>query len=252
MYIYEDILTKAGLTSDQAKVYEALLKGGVMPASKVALKAGLKRGLGYKVIEQLVSLGLVEKIEKKVTLFAALHPSKIKENIQKRTDELRNIESTLSGALGPMISDYNLTSGKPNVQFFEGEQGVKKVLEDSLFSREEILSYADITSIQKYIPNINSWYVDQREKRAVKKRGILIDTPKAREILTLYHKAVTDSKVIKLDTAPFESITQIYDGKVSYITLSENQMIGVIIEDEAIYQMHKALFNFTWSKAEAI
>lgn len=250
--MYEELLIKSGLSPDQAKVYEILLKGGVMPASKAALKAGLKRGLGYKVIEQLVSLGLIEKIDKKVALFAVNHPSKIKELLQKKTDDLRSIESTLSGALGPMISDYNLTSGKPNIQFFEGEDGVQKVLEDSLYSKEEILSYADITSIQKYIPKINAWYVEKREKKGVRKRGILLDTPEARSILSSYHTAITDSKLIKLNANPFESIMQIYDGKVSYITLSDKQMIGVIVEDQSIYEMHKALFNFTWSKAEEI
>jgi len=250
--MYEEILIKAGLTGDQARLYEALLKNGVLPASKAALKAGIKRALGYKVIEQLVLIGLVEKIDKKVALYAATHPSKIKELIQKKGDELRTIESTLAGAIGPMISDYNLTSGKPNVQFFEGEEGVRKVLEDSLYSREEILSYADITSIQKYIPKINEWYVELREKKQVKKRAILLDTPEARQTLSTYHRTITDSKLIKLNTPPFESIMQIYDGKISHITLSKDQMIGIIIEDPSIYEMHKALFNFTWNKADTI
>ncbi len=250
--MYEELLTKSGLSNDQAKIYETLLKGGVMPASKAALKAGLKRGLGYKVIEQLVSMGLVEKIDKKVALFAAAHPSKIKEILQKKTDDLKSIESTLSGALGPMVSDYNLTSGKPNVQFFEGEEGVRKVLEDSLYSKETIRSYADIISINKYIPKINEWYVEQREKKGVSKKAILLDTPEARSILSSYHKTITDSKIIKLDTPPFQSIMQIYDGKISQISLSKDQMIGIIIEDPAGYEMHKALFDFIWSKAENI
>lgn len=250
--MYEEILIKSGLTLDQAKIYEVLLKGGVMPASKAALSAGLKRGLGYKVIEQLVSLGLVEKIDKKVALYAPCHPSKIKEIIKKKAEELEIVTASLSGSLGLMVSDYNLTSGQPNIQFFEGEDGMKKVLEDSLYSREEILSYADITSIQKYIPKINDWYVEQREKKGVKKRAILLDTPEAREILASYHKNITNNKFIKFEDKPFESIMQIYDGKVSYITLSKDQMIGVIIEDQAIYKMHKTLFNFTWSKAENI
>lgn len=249
---YEELLIKAGLTPDQSKIYETALKAGVLPASKIALKAGIKRGLGYKVIEQLVAMGLMEKIDKKVALFAANHPSKIKEIIQKRSDDLKSTEIALAGAIGPMISDYNLTSGKPNVQFFEGEEGVKKVLEDSLYSREEILTYADITSIQKYVPKINEWYVEQREKKGIKKRGILLDTPEARAILASYHKSVTDSKLIKLTAPPFESVMQIYDGKISHITLSEDQMIGIIIEDPSIYEMHKALFNFTWNKADNV
>lgn len=250
--MYEELLIKVGLTPDQAKIYEVLLKHGVMPASKASLQAGLKRGLGYKVIEQLVSMGLVEKIDKKVALFAPAHPSKIKDLLQKKSTELEITETSLSGNLGLMISDYNLNSGKPNIRFFEGEEGMKKVLEDSLYSTEEILSYSDIISIQKYISKVNDWYVEQREKKGIRKRAILLDTPEARKILASYHKDITNIKLMKLDTPPFESIMQIYDDKVSYITLSKDQMIGVIIENQAIYEMHKATFNFTWSKAEGV
>ncbi len=250
--LYEEILTKAGLTTDQSKTYEVLLKNGVLPASKIALKVGLKRGLGYRVIEQLVTMGLVEKIDKKVALFAPNHPSKLTEMIQKKTGELKATESTLSGTLGPMISDYNMTMGKPNVRFFEGEEGIKKVLEDSLYSKEEILSYADITSIVKYIPKINEWYVEQRKRKGVKKRGILLETPESKKILSNYNKDVTDTRTIKLDTSPFQSIVQIYDGKVSHISLTDEVMIGIIIEDESLYKMQKALFEFTWSNANVI
>jgi sugar-specific transcriptional regulator TrmB len=250
--MYEEILIKSGLTSDQAKIYEVLLKKGVMPASKAALTAGLKRGLGYKVIEQLVALGLIEKIDKKVALFAPSHPSKINELLKKKSEELEITQASLTGTLGLMTSDFNLTSGKPNIQFFEGEDGMKKVLEDSLYSKEEILSYADMMAVKKYIPKINEWYATEREKKGVTKKVILPDTPEAREILASYHTEITKSKVIKLDDKPLESIMQIYDGKVSYVTMSDKQMIGVIIEDQAIYEMQKAIFNFTWIKAENI
>lgn len=247
-----ELLARCGLTNDQALMYKTLLKYGVLPASKASLKAGIKRSLGYKVIEQLVSMGLVEKIDKKVALFAPNHPAKLKEMVQNQVDSLKNIENTLSASLGTMISEYNMTIGKPNVRFFEGLDGVKKVLEDSLYSTEEILSYADITSIQKYIPKINEWYVEERKKRNITKRGVLLDTAEARKILESYNTQITDSKLIKLDTKPFESIMQIYDGKVTYITLSEKQMLGVIIEDTSIYAMHKSLFEFTWTSAKEI
>jgi sugar-specific transcriptional regulator TrmB len=250
--MYEEILNKVGLTGDQAKIYEVLLKQGVMPASKASLNAGLKRGLGYKVIEQLVALGLVEKIDKKVALFAPAHPSKVKELIQRKSEEVKIAEASLSSTLGLMISDFNLNSGKPNIRFFEGEDGIKKVLEDSLYSREEILSYVDITSVQKYIPEINKWYIDQRFKKNIKKRGLLLDTPAAREMMKSHNTKLTFSRLIKFETKPFESTIQIYDGKVSYFTLKKGQMIGVIIEDPAIYEMHKSLFEFTWSKAEEV
>ena len=39
---------------------------------------------------------------------------------------------------------------------------------------------------------------------------------------------------------------QIYDNKISYLTLSDKEMIGVIIEDKYIYKMHKDLFEYMW------
>ena len=45
-------------------------------------------------------------------------PSKIKELIQNKEDELRTIGASLSGAIGPMISDYNLTSGQTKCAVF--------------------------------------------------------------------------------------------------------------------------------------
>ena len=246
---YEEILQKINLTGDQAKIYETLLKGGVMPASKASLKAGLKRGLGYKVIEQLVDLGLVEKIDKKVALFAPSHPSKIKELLQKKDNELKAAEVALSGLMSQMVSDFNLTSGKPNVQFFEGEEGMKKVLEDSLSSKEEILNYTDATAVLKNIPKVNEWYAEQREKIGLKSKILLIDTPEVRKTMSTYHTGITDIRLMKLSVAPFEGIMKIYDGKISYITFSKGQMIGIIIENEAIYQMHKDIFNYTWEGA---
>lgn len=247
--MYEEILIKVGLTQDQAKIYEVLLKKGVMPASKAALNAGLKRSLGYKVLEQLVSLGLVEKIDKKVALYIPVHPSKIKELIQKKDSELKIIEASLSGALGLMVSDYNLNSGKPNVRFFEGEDGMKKVLEDSLTAKEVIFSYADAEAVEKYIFDINKKYKADRIKYNIKKKILLLDSEFGRNFIRDYDKAVTELKIMPSAPDAFHTVMQIYDNKVSYITLSDVEMIGVIIEDPYIYKMHKQVFQYMWDIA---
>lgn len=246
--IYEELLTKTGLSSDQAKVYETLLKGGVMPASKAALKAGLKRGLGYKVIEQLVSLGLVEKIDKKVALFAPNHPSKIKELVQRKEEELKTIDASLSSILGMMASDYNLTTGKPNIQFFEGYNGAAKVIDDCLTATTPVLSYVDFESVMKYIPELNKEHLAKRLKLGIEKRTLLIDSPKTRELISGYDQSVTDIKLITHQAKPFQSVMYIYNNKISYITISSaDDMIGVIIEDERITTMHRYLFEHLWN-----
>lgn len=253
-HMNNQFLEQIGLSKDQASVYEAIIIAGTIPARVICQKVGLKRGLTYKVIDQLIGLGLIEKREEngKITLFRSTHPSKLNEILEKRQQEVKNAEISLNSVLPSLVSNYNLTAGKPNVQFFEGMEGVKKVLDDSLSAQNEIYSYADIESIEKYIHSINEEYVKKRDKFNIKKKAILLDTPFARQFLKDYHRQITDIRLIKNDDQPFHTVMQMYDNKISYITLSDKEMIGVIVEDPHIFAMHKYLFEFSWNKAEIL
>jgi sugar-specific transcriptional regulator TrmB len=246
-------LSQAGLTYTQAKIYELLLKNGPLKAGKIHQKTDLKRGLVYKVLEELVDLGMVNKKEPgKVAIFEAEHPAKLKDLAEKQEQKAKTAQLVLDGLLGQMISEFNLVSGRPGVQFFEGKEGIKRVLEDSLTSRTEIYSYADIDAINKYINDLNMDYVAKREKLKLKKKGIFLDTPETRRLLAGYHTDITESRVIKHSGTPFATVMQIYDNKISYITLTRERMIGVIVEDPLIYHMHLYLFEYMWSTAERI
>ncbi len=247
--MYEENLKLAGLTSDQARIYELLVLNRTLQAGDIARRALISsRPLTYKILEDLIMLGLVEKVEKqgKVAMFSAKHPLHLKEMIEKKKEAVSNATSAIDGILGKLTSDFNLVSGKPGVRFFEGKEGIKAVLDDSLIAHTEIYSYADIESIQKYIPDINKEYVRQREKFKIKKRGFILDTPFARKFLSHYYEGVTSTKLIKYSTTPIQTVMQIYDKKISYLTLREENMIGAIIEDPHIYAMHKSLFEYLW------
>ncbi|MSU56213.1 MAG: hypothetical protein EXS51_02810 [Candidatus Taylorbacteria bacterium] len=247
---YEKFLEELGLNKEQSLVYEAMLKNGLMPARMVAQKSGIKRSLTYKILEQLISLGLVEKRDNigKITFFFPAHPGKLREFLQKREEAIKTAEASLGGIMGRMVSDFNLLSGKPNVQFYEGPEGMKKVLEDSLTAESEIYSYSDVISVQKYIPDLNTEYMLKRKKFSVKKKILFFDSPEARKLLPdIYRPDITEYKFISFKTQPPHTVMQIYDNKVSYITLGKDQMIGVIIEDANIYSLHKYLFENQWN-----
>src|SRR3989338_9029750 len=114
---YDKFLGELGLNKEQSLVYEGLLKNGLMPARIVAQKSGVKRSLAYKVLEQLIALGLVEKRENigKIAFFFPAHPGKLRELLQKREEAIKTAEASLGGIIGSMVSDFNLLSGKPNV-----------------------------------------------------------------------------------------------------------------------------------------
>lgn len=254
--MYKDIFISLGLSDNESTIYEYLLKNGQSTAGEIIKKTPLKRGVAYNILSNLIKKDLVSekkikigKGKEKVAHFIPDHPEKLREYLKNKKSQLDKVEQTLDANLPSLISDFNLISGKPGVRFFEGIEGVKKVLEDSLIAKEIIYSYADLEAVVKYINKINKEYVKKRDELGVKKRAIFIDSPFARDYLKNYHRETTFMKFINHKLYPFNSVMQIYDGKVSYITLSEASKIGIIIEDKNIYQMHKSLFEFAWLKA---
>jgi hypothetical protein len=91
--------------------------------------------------------------------------------------------------------------------------------------------------------------VAEREKKDIAKRVFVFDTPTSREYLKDYHKLVTDFQFLQLTAnSDFESVMMIYDGKISYLTLSEERKLGVIIDDPKLYALHRATFNLLWTR----
>lgn len=249
---YEQHLTQAGLTPHQATLYEALIRKGAMPASRAAREASVPRTLAYALLKQMEGMGLVERKEEKgkVALFSATHPLKLQERAEESKKRSEAALQALSGAMPELLSAYNLSIGKPGVRFFEGMLGMKQVLDDSLTAQETILTYADTEAIRRYIPEVNEAYVRERARRSIAKRALIPDTPVNRQFVGGYEGGfakVTDAKFIACDKTPFSTIMQIYDSKVSYLALGDENLVGVIIEDPRIYAMHKTLFEHLWA-----
>lgn len=249
----ENILMQAGLSEEQAQVYQALLDKGPERASDISKWTGLKRGLVYKVLEQLTAMGLVA--EKggpgTVAVFSPAHPSLLLSNIERKEKEIALTKEMLQTSLGTLASKYNLIAGKPNVQFFEGKEGILKVANDSLFSKTDVCSFIDTDVLLSQYPDLNKEYVNKRLKNQVKKKIISTDSSIVREAAKTDDKNFTEQRIVK-QKIHFATVMMIYDNKVSFITLDPNRMVGVIIEDSDIFKTHQAIFDYVWETAEQI
>lgn len=247
--MYQKALLQTNLNPTQAEILECLYGLKDSKASEIASKIDKSRTIVYKELEELNRLGLVLKKERpnQPTVFQAEHPSALNKIIEKRELELKKDKELLTSYLPDMISHYNLRQSKPGVRYFEGEEGVWKILNDTLESKTEILTIADVEAVELYLKEINQEYVRQRNRKGIKKRLLALDSAYAR---IHFHNPSehTDVKLAKLQIDPFSTSLQIYDGKIAYITMTETQLSGTIIEDKNIYSMHKALFDYTWSQ----
>lgn len=248
------LFTQLGLNQNEAIVYEYLLRTGESLAGDIIEKTPLKRGVVYNILDDLVEKDLIlEKRKlskgKKVAHFSPNHPEKLREYIKNQESRLNTAKNALEANFSDILSNFSLISGKPGVRYFEGDKGIKKVLWDSLKSKTPIYTYANMDTVFKYIHKLNEEYATERDRLDIKKKTIVvIENPKSAQRLANYHKKTTQTKFISQELYKFKAVMEIYDNKISYITLSEKQKIGVIIEDKDIYEMHKQLFDFMWSK----
>lgn len=251
--MYQELLTQAGLTENQAQLYEILIGLGPVPAGKIAKNAPFKRGLVYKILDELVQIGLAEEQKEagKAAKFVPAHPSKLKSIVELREKSLKSAAEALETALPRIVSSFNLTSGKPGIRFYEGSEAIEQIAHDSLTAATEVLTYIDSDALEQYHSKTNEKYVASRVAKGVKKRVLTTDTPYQRAMYAKT-KETAQMRFMQMASFPAKTIMQVYDNKISYIVLEPNRVIGVIIEDAIIAQMHRLLFDHEWERATPV
>lgn len=246
-----DTLKNAGLTPAEIKIYESLLENGGQTAGQIITTTALKRGDAYNKIYDLINKGLVLESEKnKKKYFELSSPEKIDGFIETQKENLELTQKEIKSILPNIVSSYNLAYHKPGMKFFEGEDGMKKIMADSLTAQTEILSFVDPKAVDQNIAQDNRRYVNQRKKMKIKKKLLVTRSEYNLKRFAHYNDKLTEVRYI--DQRPVSSFTsmQIYDNKISYQTLSKNALMGIIIEDKNIATMHRELFKFIWEKAK--
>ena len=250
--MYEKIINNMGLSQVQSEILNSLLLNGEDKASNIAKKIKRPRGVAYKGLDELIELKLVSKRENKkgITIYRAEHPNNLENLIEKREKEFKKEKQEFINNLPDLVSAYSLISNKPGVRFYEGEEGVKKSLNDTLNAQEVVYTYADIEAVEKNLKEINDEYVKNRERKGIIKKVIVADTKFNRSFLKKLKNETTEIRFLSDKFYNFNTGMQIYDNKTSYQVISVEKKLAVIIEDENIYKMQRYLFEFIWSKLE--
>ncbi len=225
---------------------------GGQTAGNIIKLTGLKRGDCYNKIYDLVARSLVVESKKNKKLYFELaSPDAIENYIEKQIENLSSTQKEIKSILPNIISSYNLSYHKPGVKFFEGEEAIEKLTRDALDAKSEILSFVDIEAVTKYARDINKKFVTARRRLHKQKRIVVADTVANRQYFT---KAADDLTLVRFIEGKLENFNinmQIYDNKISYITVLKNHTIGFIIEDEYITKMQRQIFEYVWSTGKS-
>ncbi len=90
--MYQKELELIGLSPNEAKIYEALLRLGESNVTEVANKSGIHRRNVYDTLTRLIEKGLVFQIfQKRETLYQAVEPQKCLELLKEREKAFKKI-----------------------------------------------------------------------------------------------------------------------------------------------------------------
>jgi len=244
-----DVTKKLGLSSVEATVYTNLLALGANPVSTIAKKSGVNRSGCYGTLEKLFGNGYVQKIRRNGLIYYRATPlSNLLNRLKDQRSELDEKINKFSGAVQMFEKVFQESKNRANVVFYEGVDGVKNIMEDTLNMSSKLMrAYASMGELEELLPNYFLNYYRRRVYRQIHVKAIYpVDELSFRNKL---HDAeeLRQTRLIPKEF-DFHLDILIYDHKIAITSLKEK--FGVLIENTEMAEAHRKIFDFIWDGAK--
>ncbi|MBN2306562.1 hypothetical protein JXD20_01105 [Candidatus Peregrinibacteria bacterium] len=251
----KNVLQNIGLNEKEIEVYLTNLNLGSQPASVIARRVKIPRNTTRFILDKLVEKGVIEKTKRANTqLYRPEEPRNLVNLLEsQRVDMNAKIDTKiaqLSSVMAELESRFRPESTKPKVTFYEGDDGLKKVYEDTLKSQETIRSLASFEGMHGALPEYFKTYYKRRVANKIDIRSIHPDTPLARERTRHDAKEGRHSRLIPREKYDFNPEIQFYDNKI--VITSWKEKLGILIESHEIYEAMGVLFELAWKEATSM
>lgn len=236
-------LASLGIEEKSAKVYLAGLALGTTSVQDLARKSGLKRPTVYLHLDELVKQGLFEHVSiNNKKYYRAVDPSVLEERLKKNL-------ATLQKEMSQLIALRADTMGKPQVQVFEGEEGIRQVYNE-IKKAHSARIWSNIGQVYGPFHNTNMEVAEAFRENGAGAREIIADNKESRRYARLVAKVIGPTYSARTATAEgIENDTIIYDNVVAIFRLHGLNMFVVRIEDPTIADSMRAMFEMAWKTA---
>ena len=170
-------------------------------------------------------------------------PQKLVNAVENKKRNLDTLKLNISKSLPELESLYEKSGARPVAKYYEGSAGLRVILQDVLSTLTEgqdksyfVYSSSDIKEyLYKAYPDFNK----DRIKAGIANKVIAFG--KGGELAGL------DERRCMSEEESTPTYMLIYAGKVAMISLSATrEPVGVIIEDQGLYQTQRMIFEFIW------
>ncbi|TAM86379.1 MAG: transcriptional regulator TrmB [Candidimonas sp.] len=235
-------LASIGISGILYKLYAAAIELGEAPISAVATRAGIVRTSAYNALDRLEQEGLVTlKSRDGVRCVIANDPTVLFERLEGRRQMLNELMPQLR-------STYNRALGKPQIRFYEGDQGILTTLWDTLTITSEPKVLRGILSMNELMQTPGMAEMDRFIQARVSK-GIWLKVIRSEQKDVEAIWPSTPAQLRELRYTPPDMVlsmtTLIYDHRVCLIS-SKKENYGLIIESDEFATLQTVLFEAVW------
>jgi sugar-specific transcriptional regulator TrmB len=218
--------------------------------SQIGRAAGINRTTGYDILDSLVAKGLVSISGKEPKQeYTAEAPEKLQkvltEKIKRNQRQLEKAEELI-----PQLKSLHNVTGRPQVRFYEGKEGIQEVYEDTMTAKESILAFANVDDMHKALPNYFPQYYKRRAKKGIGIKAIIPANEAGKERVQSDKYEKRESALVPANKFYFSPEINVYDNKV--MIASWREKLGIIIESQEIADAMKQIFELSWSEAKRL
>ncbi len=248
----QEILEKAGLSRNEARVYLTLLDLGTTSSKPIIEKTGLHRQSVYDALDLLIEKGLVSfVVQANIKRFRASDPKAFLDYFDKKDSEIKEQKQEFMKILPNLSAKRDLSSEKQETTVYSGNKGIKSLLDDMLNQENEILtigaSEIEAEAFQHHLQfNIPKFH-RLREKKKISYR-ILLSEELRQRANKLNKLKNTEARILPKEFTS-NSSTNIYGDKTSIIMWG-SQPFGVLIKSKEIADAQRRHFNLLWKMAK--
>lgn len=238
------ILESTGLSSTAARLYLAALARGTASVQQLAQQAKIKRPTAYNYLQELIHAGWLEKVPVgKKEYYRATNPTSLVEHTRKNV-------TALEQSLPELVSVYNQHSTQPAVSIFEGNRAIEQ-LHRGIAQANTIRFWSDLSQFERLFPDAADQLSSEIAKNQITTKEIIVNTSAAKRSAKRY--AAVAGKYYSCRLATKGNIfnnSVVYNHTVLLFRLQEHNLAVVRIDDAAIAETFKTMFDLAWQSAE--
>ena len=237
----DEQLASIGLDEKERRFYLAVLQLGAASVTEIAARAGVTRTNGYDLLARLEARGLVRQSTGDGPRVVVAEDPKVLISNWERT------RTTLNGLVPELRSLFNATTNRPRIRFYEGAEGITRVLWETLecrsgvllgiLSMHELLEIPGTAGMQRYIA--------ERLKRGIHLRVLRSG---GRETSKIWPTSKSELREMRYAPPSIDLGMTMYinDETVSYLS-SKRENYGLVIESSEFAALMRAMFEGVWT-----